>query len=81
LSSNRTCVILASEGTDGWPRDWALTELDVEKFSKDLTNIVYIGEVPRSVYEELVKYHPVFYFDMGRNKSLKLEGCIPEDEM
>jgi WD40 repeat protein len=65
----------------GWLRDWALIELDVEKFGEDLTNIVYIGEVPESTQRELAKYRPYFYFKMGRNKSLKLEGCIPEDDM
>ena len=67
--------------SDGWLRDWALIELDVQKFSEDLTNIVYIGEVPELIHSELENYHPYCYFNMGRNKSLKLEGCIPEDEM
>jgi hypothetical protein len=65
----------------GWLRDWALIELDVEKFGEDLTNIVYIGEVPESIRRELGTYRPFSYFKMGRKKCLKLEGCIPEDEM
>jgi len=70
-----------SHHSDGWLRDWALIELDVKKFGEDLTNTVYIGEVPESIQEELAKYRPYKYFKMGRNKSLKLEGCIPEDDM
>jgi hypothetical protein len=67
--------------SDGWLRDWALIELDVEKFGEDLTNIVYISEVPESTHRELEQYRPYFYFKMGGNKSLKLEGRIPEDDM
>jgi hypothetical protein len=69
--------------SDGWLRDWALIELDIEKLGEDLTNIVYIGEVPgpESTHIELAKYRPYLYFKVGRNKSLKLEGCIPEDDM
>jgi hypothetical protein len=67
--------------SDGWLRDWALIELDVEKFGEDLTNIVCIDEVPGLTQRELETYRPYLYFKMGRNKSLKLEGCIPEDDM
>src|SRR5256885_11308335 len=67
--------------SDGWLRDWALVELDVEKFGEDLTNIVYIGEVPELLRAELAKYRPYIYFKMEGKRSLKLEGCIPEDDM
>jgi WD40 repeat protein len=66
--------------SDGWLRDWALIELDVEKFDKDLTNMVYIGEVPQSVRTELGKYLPYFYFKTEGNKSLQLKGYVKEDE-
>jgi hypothetical protein len=66
----------------GWLRDWALIELDVKKFGdKPLTNIVYIGDIPSRIEEQLNMRPDVFYFDMGENKSLKLQGYIREDEI
>jgi hypothetical protein len=67
--------------SDGWLRDWALIELDIDKFGEDLTNIIYIGEVPESIQGELAQCCPYLYFEMMGNKSLKLEGCIPENDM
>ena len=67
--------------SDGCLRDWTLIELDIVKFGEDLTNIVYVGEVPHPIQEELARCCPYLYFKMGKNKSLKLEGCIPEDDM
>jgi len=67
--------------SDGWLKDWALIELDVKKFGEDLTNTVYIGEAHRPLNEELRKYLPYHFFKMEGNKSMKLEGCIPEDDI
>jgi hypothetical protein len=66
----------------GWLRDWALIELDVKKFGdKPPTNIVYIGDIPPKIEQKLNPRPHSFYFYMGRNKSLKLQGYIREDEI
>jgi len=64
----------------GWLKDWALIELDVKKLGEDLTNTVYIGDVNESTQEEIAKFLPYSYFKVA-GKSLKLEGCIPEDDI
>ena len=64
-----------------WLRDWALVELDVEKFGEDLTNIVYIGGEAQLTQKGIGEYNPCFYFAMQKSKSLKLDGYIPEDDM
>jgi hypothetical protein len=51
--------------SDGWLRDWALIELNVEKFGEDLTNIVYIGEVPESTHRELANIALTFTSRLG----------------
>jgi WD40 repeat protein len=67
--------------SDGWLRDWALIELDVEKFGKDLTNAVYISEVSESIQSELMTYRPFLDIVSRITETLELRGCIPEEDM
>jgi hypothetical protein len=66
----------------GWLRDWALIELDAQKFGdKPPINIVYIGDISDTIEEKLNARPPGFHFKMGGNKSLKLQDYIREDEI
>ena len=71
----------ALHDSEGWLRDWALVELDVKKFSEDLTNTVYIGVVDQAIRCNIGGYCPSIYWKNWENMSLKLGGCIPEDDI
>jgi hypothetical protein len=64
-----------------WLRDWALIELDTQKFDvNSLTNIVYIDQILEAIRPKL-DADPRFHLKMKTDKSLKLQQAIPVPEM